>query len=162
MVIVTNNFDLSAGFLDHWFALDKKYTSHIAGVLITDGDFGTLLDVFPSMGNTIVVGGKKDIEDACFIEDLLDGTALVYRQNRQCGNKLGAYVEVDKENKVINYHVTANKVLLYMSFDPALPPDDLEETVVGAHFGCWTDDETNPLFDMLEEFGDMVKGENND
>ena len=114
MLLITNTFDLGAGFLNEYFRLGKKHVSHTAGVVIIDRDTMALEHVFPSMGHTIVVGQNKNMRS------FLDGTTLVYKQSRRSSNKLGAYIEVDEDNILIEYHVSPGVLLLELSFNESI------------------------------------------
>lgn len=117
--------------LKKYFHVDSTNMDRLAGLIITNNN--VLLFVYPSGKNQIVVGDKKTVTQARNIIDLNDGTTLTYYAD--LGKKLpdvetaklGAYIQVDNENKIINVTPGKHMFLCEINWLPGWEPANKSE-----------------------------------
>jgi hypothetical protein len=69
---------------------------------------------------------------------------------------VGAYVEVDDEDVVMEIHLPPMRVAYTINWIPGFMPSKVEDRVIDTYFGADFGDFT-PFEDMIQEFSDMAK-----
>ncbi len=151
--------------------LKALYIQRLGALIVIDEDDYKLKAVYPLLGNEVFVGpDRRPFSDG--VNDWRSGgkwmagvqdwdkvtkhVALLDGVDNFSKGMVGAYIEVDDDDVVMEIHLPPKRVAYTISWMPGFMPKKVEDRVVttyfGADFGSFT-----PFRDMIQKFSDMAK-----
>lgn len=145
--------------------LDSRYIQRLGVLLVIDEDDYKLRHVYPLLGNQVFAGPDRHpfssgINNGWFeskwmagVEDWGKVTKYVTDVDK---GMVGAYIEVDEDDVVMEIHLPPKRIALSINWVPGFIPKDIESQVIATDFGADLGGFV-PFMDMLQEFADMAK-----
>lgn len=149
--------------------LESKYIQRLGALIVIDEDDYKLKAVYPLLGNLVFVGPDRrpfsgGVNDwMAGVQDwdkVTEYVALADEVTDLNKGMIGAYIEVDDDDVVMNIHVPPKRIVLSINWVPGFMPKDIESQVIATDFGADLGS-FSPFMDMLQEAADMAK-EGND